>query len=109
MGGDWFLVSVAIVAAAAAAWIYGRFPITKRSALNRDLAKQSPETVFGTPLEIVAEAMLTRGEKLATLNRWRQHLYQQLNAAGEGMRTQGYSSQQVKTLELIEQAKEALA
>jgi hypothetical protein len=40
-------------------------------ALNRDTAKQMPESVFESPLEIVDEILLTKGEKLATLNRWR--------------------------------------
>ena len=78
-------------------------------SLNRDSAKQNPENAFHSPIDIVAEPLLTRGEKLATLERWRQNLFQQLNASGEGMHTQGYSSQQVKTLDLIEQAKQMLA
>jgi hypothetical protein len=83
--------------------------MTTPKSLNRDSAKQNPESAFSSPIDIVAEPLLTRGEKLATLERWRQNLFQQLHASGEGMRTQGYSSQQVKTLDLIEQAKEMLA
>jgi len=83
--------------------------MTTPKSLNRDSAKQNPESAFSSPIDIVAEPLLTRGEKLATLERWRQNLLQQLHASGEGMRTQGYSSQQVKTLDLIEQAKEMLA
>jgi hypothetical protein len=77
-------------------------------SLNRDSAKQNPESVFSSPIDIVAEPLLTRGEKLATLERWRQNLFQQLHASGEGMRTQGYSSEHVKTLDLIEQANYAM-
>jgi hypothetical protein len=51
--------------------------------MNRSLAKQSPETSFESPLGIVDEAMLTRGEKLATLDRWRQAILAQLAAQGE--------------------------
>jgi hypothetical protein len=83
--------------------------MTRPRPLNRDDAKQSPETTFASPIDIVSEPLLTRGEKLATLERWRQTVFEQLKASGEGMRTQGYSAEQVKTLELIEQAKEMLA
>ena len=55
-------------------------------ALNRDLAKQNPEGTFETPFEIVDEKLFTKGEKIATLNRWRQSLLEELSAAGEGMR-----------------------
>ena len=83
--------------------------MTTPRALNRDDAKQRPESHFDSPLDIVAEPLLTRGEKLATLDRWRLMLTEQLNASGEGMRTQGYSAEQVKTLDLIEQAKAQLS
>ena len=44
--------------------------MTEVAALNRDIAKRHPENVFESPLEIVDEILLTRGEKLATLKRW---------------------------------------
>ena len=44
----------------------------KTRVLNRKLAKQDPEGTFASPLEIVDERLFTRGEKVATLNRWRQ-------------------------------------
>jgi hypothetical protein len=40
--------------------------------LDRKLAKQAPEGTFDSPLDIVDERLFTRGEKVATLNRWRQ-------------------------------------
>jgi hypothetical protein len=40
--------------------------------LDRRLAKQDPEGAFDSPLDIVDERLFTRGEKVATLNRWRQ-------------------------------------
>jgi hypothetical protein len=73
-------------------------------ALNRDEAKQRPDSYFASPLDIVAEPLLTRGEKLATLERWRLMVTEELNASAEGMRTQGYSAEQARTLDLIEQA-----
>jgi hypothetical protein len=44
----------------------------KTRVLNRKLAKQDPEGTFDSPLDIVDERLFTRGEKVATLNRWRQ-------------------------------------
>ena len=51
--------------------------------LNRSLAKQDPEGNFESPLGIVEEVMFTRGEKIATLNRWRQAILEELAAMGE--------------------------
>ena len=78
-------------------------------ALNRDLAKDNPERVFSNPREIVDEVLMTRGEKLATLTRWRQTVLEELSASGEGMRTHGVSSDRMRLLEEIEQARAALA
>jgi hypothetical protein len=55
-------------------------------ALNRSLAKQDPEGTFESPFGIVDEMLFTRGEKLATLNRWRQSILEELVASGEGRR-----------------------
>lgn len=76
---------------------------------NRDLAKDNPDRFFEAPQQIVEEAMLTRGEKIATLNRWRQTILEELNASGEGMRTHGVSSDRSRLLGQIEQAKAELA
>jgi hypothetical protein len=43
--------------------------MTEVRALNSDAAKQQPESVFETRLKSFNEIMLTKGEKLATLNR----------------------------------------
>jgi hypothetical protein len=83
--------------------------MSKRRTLNRDAAKQHPDVAFANPLDLAAERLFTRGEKLATLGRWRQTIIEQLAASGEGMRTQGYSAQHARTLDLIEQAKKLLA
>lgn len=48
-------------------------------------ARLEPETVFRRPHDLVSEVGLTRGQKLATLARWRQHLVDKLRATGEGM------------------------
>ena len=77
-------------------------------ALNRDAAKQQPESVFENPLEIVSEILLTKGEKLATLNRWRRSIIGELDASNEGMATRGYAREQLTVLEEIEEAKARL-
>ena len=55
--------------------------MTSRS-LNRSLAKQDPEGSFTSPLGIVEEQLFTRGEKIATLNRWRSSILEELAASG---------------------------
>jgi hypothetical protein len=52
--------------------------------------------------------LLTKGEKLATLERWRLSILGQLDASNEGMATRGYSSQQLIILEAIGEAKARL-
>lgn len=80
-----------------------------RAALNRALAKQDPEGTFDSPFDIVDETLFTKGEKIATLNRWRQSLLDEFGASGEGMRTHGISSERMRLLAEIEAAKESLA
>ena len=81
----------------------------KGRGLNRILAKDNPERVFSKPEDIVQELRLTRGEKLATLNRWRQSLLHELGASSEGMRTFGVSADRIHLLEQIEEARTRLA
>jgi hypothetical protein len=66
-------------------------------ALDRRLAKQVPESTFNSPLDIVGERLFTRGEKLATLDRWRQ----------TALRTSVYV-ESCRVLELIDEAKSRL-
>jgi hypothetical protein len=54
--------------------------------LNRSLAKQDPEGSFQSPLGIVEEDLFTRGEKIATLERWREAILEELVASGLGER-----------------------
>jgi hypothetical protein len=70
--------------------------MTEVRALNRDFAKQQPESVFESPIEIVNENLLTKGEKLATLNRWRRSIFAELDGSNEGMAAVGYASEQLK-------------
>ena len=68
--------------------------------LNRGLAKQEPHSNFDTPFGIVEEMMFTRGEKIATLNRWRQAILDELVALGEEKRA--------RLLDEIEEARSRL-
>ncbi|MDO9383934.1 MAG: hypothetical protein Q7T86_13845 [Hyphomicrobiaceae bacterium] len=67
-------------------------------------AKSNPERFFSLPGDLVDEVMLTRGEKLATLERWRMHVLQELAAASEGMQTHGVG-RQAQLLDEIETAR----
>ena len=76
--------------------------------LNRTLAKVEPGSVFSSPLEIVEARLLTRGEKLATLERWRKTVLSEVDAANEGMPTYRASARYLALLENIEQARKSL-
>jgi hypothetical protein len=80
----------------------------RKNPCNRELAKDNPERVFDRPQQIVDETLLTRGEKIATLNRWRQTILDELSASGEGMRTHGISSDRSQLLAQIEDARAAV-
>lgn len=82
--------------------------MTENKPLDRETAKQEPEAAFERPLEIVDEKLLTRGEKLATLERWRQNILEQLKATGEGMPPDGASAERTGVLEEIEEARRRL-
>jgi hypothetical protein len=76
--------------------------------LNVAGAKLDPAKYFAAPHDIVETVMLTRGEKIATLERWRLEILRQLDAANEGMRTYGRSSKHAKLLDEIEVARQLL-
>ena len=78
-------------------------------ALNRDVAKQRPDDVFETPFDIVGEVLLTRGEKLGTLERWRQSILSELSASNDGMATRAYTSKQLNILKAIGDAEVQLS
>ncbi len=74
----------------------------KRTSLDRSFAKRNPARVFDSPSEIVDEKLLTRGEKLGTLNRWRQSILEQVDHHDAELRGYGTVSQ---LLGQIEEAK----
>jgi hypothetical protein len=83
--------------------------MTEVAALNRSAAKQHPENAFNSPLEIVDELLLTKGEKLGTLKRWQLSILGDLAASDDGMGAPGYTPGQLReqftVLEEIEEAK----
>lgn len=53
--------------------------------INQERARFSPAEVYASPIDIVHEIGLTRGQKRATLARWRKDLCDRIRATGEGM------------------------
>lgn len=76
--------------------------MTTIARLNRSRAKDMPGSVFDAPHEIASEILLTRGEKLATLQRWRDDVLREISASTEGMRTNGLSDDLIQRLAAIE-------
>jgi hypothetical protein len=76
--------------------------------LPREKAKYNPDAVFDCPDDVVREILMTRGEKIATLKRWRDDVLSQLRAGDEGMNTRRTSAAHADTLNDIEIALAAL-
>jgi hypothetical protein len=72
--------------------------------LSRSAAKENPGQTFACPAAVVAEIMLTRGEKIAALERWRVDILHEMTATGEGMRTQGSSDRLGRLLRDVDTA-----
>ena len=74
-------------------------------SLNVEKARTDPEAVFSSPLDIVGEPGLTRGQKIAALQRWKQLLEDKLRATGEGMAPPaGQTAEEAETLADISKA-----
>jgi hypothetical protein len=80
----------------------------EKKQLDREAAQQQPESVFERPFEILDEQLLTKGEKLATLERWRQSILEELRATSEGMPADGDSAEQTSVLDEIDEARRRL-
>ncbi len=77
--------------------------------LNTDKARLEPDTVFDRPLDIVSETGLTRGQKIAALERWSQALQDRIRATGEGMAPPaGQTAEEAAMIEEIGKALEQL-
>ena len=80
----------------------------RQPPLDRELAKRDPRRVFRHPIDILKVKLFTKGEKLGTLNRWRQSILEEMSATSEGMRTHGVSEEHARVLAEIEEAKRNL-
>ncbi len=72
--------------------------------LNRNAAKHLPSSHYDHPSEVVSEPLMTRGEKIATLIRWRQQVAEELAAGDEGMPTRRSSGRHHDMIGAIESA-----
>ena len=79
-------------------------PMTTIAQLPHNKATSDPASVFASPNDIVHEILLTRGEKIATLKRWRADIVAQLQAGGEGMCTNRTSARHSELLTQVEKA-----
>jgi hypothetical protein len=70
--------------------------------LNHDRATNNPEPEFDTPQSLVEEVGLTRGEKIAALERWGFLVDRRLASGNEGMPTYGTESRHAELLREIE-------
>lgn len=82
--------------------------MTEISRINMDNARFDPEREFGTPDKLAASIAMTRGQKIAALERWSQQVLDRLNASGEGMPTNHTSGTDLDLLEQIRAGVEAL-
>lgn len=75
---------------------------TKLTDLNRERALYDPESEFDSPRAIASEVGLTRGEKLAALQRWSYSVDRRLASGYEGMPTNGTEARDAELLRDIE-------
>lgn len=75
--------------------------MTEILKINMDTALHDPEAAFGTPSRLAQSVGLTRGQKIATLQRWSQQVADRLRAGAEGMATQRTSAADVALLDAI--------
>lgn len=72
--------------------------------LNRYAAKENPGSHFAHPEDIVDNILLTSGEKLVALNRWRNNILSELAAADDGMKTHKSSTALLGLLSSVEKS-----
>lgn len=72
-------------------------------SMNSTAARFDPEREFGTPEKLGESVGLTRGEKIAALERWAQQIQDELAATSEGMPTAPASGHGTAMLDRINQ------
>lgn len=78
------------------------------SKIDRDSAKLNPEAYFDHPQELIDEVGLTKGEKIATLERWAHSVSRRLDSGNEGMPTHGTEPRDSRLLRQLELVKHKL-
>jgi hypothetical protein len=80
--------------------------------MNIDMHKATtdPEAVFDEPIDVVEQVGLTRGQKIATLERWAFSVRARIDALSEGMMNHpdGAYIRDVELVRVIEKAVEEL-
>lgn len=74
------------------------------SRINMEAARFDPQREFGSPQRLVESIAMTRGQKLAALERWAQQVLDRLKASGEGMPTHRSSGEDIVLLEQVQAA-----
>lgn len=81
----------------------------ERMRIDREAAKQEPESQFESPDALIACEGLTRGEKIAALKRWAYLVDRRLASGDEGMPVSGVQeAADAELLRMIEKARSAL-
>lgn len=74
--------------------------------IDSEKARFDPESVFSRPRLVAEEAALTRGQKIATLERWEKQVLERLAATSEGMPANDSSAHEA---DLLAEIKHTLA
>jgi hypothetical protein len=78
------------------------------SRVKPDQARYNPEAEFGHPGRLLDSVALTRGQKIAALERWAFALQRRIDAASEGMSGAERTQEDLELLEAVRQARVAL-
>ena len=78
--------------------------MTEIARISLDLARYEPSRAFGSPGNLVASTALTRGQKIAALERWWMQIQDQIKASGEGMPANQWTEVDLGILDLIQEA-----
>jgi hypothetical protein len=78
------------------------------SRIKPEEARYNPESEFGHPSRLLESVAMTRGQKIAALDRWEFELQRRIDAVSEGMPTNDVGSEELELLEAVRQARETL-
>lgn len=78
------------------------------SRVKPDQARYNPEAEFGHPSRLLESVALTRGQKIAALERWAFALQRRIDAGSEGMTGSERAPEELELLESVRQARVSL-